>query len=84
MSEQRTLEEIQTTIKAARDSVWVINNELQKISENESMTDEVKKTIQRNVEHLKIIVSDPQVSASGEDISDLHSAISAGETELNK
>lgn len=77
-------EQIQKTIRAARDSVWVINNELQKISEGVSLTEEIRGNIERNVAHLKIVVSNSEISESGEDISDLHSAITAGETELNR
>jgi hypothetical protein len=77
-------EKIQGTIRAARDSVWVIENELQKLSEGTSLTEVAKGNIERNVEHLKIVVSNSEISESGEDISDLHAAISAGEAELNK
>lgn len=85
MSEQqRTLEQIQGTIRAARDSVWVIENELQKLSEGGSLTEDARSNIERNVAHLKIVISDTQISESGEDISDLQGAILAGEEELNK
>ncbi len=77
-------EKIQGTIRAARNSVWVIENELQKLSEGTSLTEVAKGNIERNVEHLKIVVSNSEISESGEDISDLHAAISAGEAELNK
>lgn len=77
-------EQIQKTIRAAKDSVWVINDELQKLSEGTSLTEVARGTIERNVEHLKIVVSNSEISESGEDISDLHAAISAGEAELNK
>lgn len=84
LEQQRTLEQIQGTIRAARDSVWVINNELQKLSEGGSLTEQVRGNIQRNVDHLKIVVADSEITGSGEDISDLHTAISTGEAELNK
>lgn len=85
MSEQqRTLEQIQGTIGAARDSVWVINDELQKLPEGGFLTEQGRGNIQRNVDHLKLIVSNSEVLGSGEDISDLHAAITAGEAELNK
>lgn len=84
LEQQRTLEQIQGTIRAARDSVWVINNELQKLSESGSLTEQGRSNIQRNVDHLKLVVADSEISGSGENISDLHDAISAGETELNK
>lgn len=85
MSEQqRTLEQIQETIRAAKDSVWVINDELQKLSEGGSLTEEGTSNIERNGQHLKLVVADLEISESGEDISDLLGAISAGEEELNK
>lgn len=80
--QQKTLEQIQGTIRAARDSVWVINDELQKLSEAGTLTDNNRGNIQRNVAHLKLVVADPQISESGEEIDDLNIAISAGETAL--
>lgn len=82
--QQKTLEQIQGTIRAARDSVWVINDELQKLSEGGSLTEQGRGNIQRNVDHLKLVVADSEISGSGKDISDLHAAITAGEAELNK
>ena len=78
----RTLEEIQRTIIAARDSVWVITDELEKLANGYPATKECKGNIQRNVGHLGIVVSDPEIIASGEDISDLNAAIVSGEAKL--
>jgi len=82
--EPRTLEQIQGTIRAARDSVWVVSDEIQKLTERGNLTDESRGNIERNVAHLKLVVSDSEITESGEDISDLHAAIAAGEAELNK
>ena len=79
---QRTLEEIQATIRAARDSVWVINDTIAKIADGATPSNELKGNIERNVGHLKLVVADPEVVTSNEDISDLHAAITAGEAKL--
>lgn len=80
--EPRTPEQIQATIRAARDSVWVINDEIAKLDAGQPATDERKGNIERNVAHLKLVVADPEIANSGEDISDLHAAIAAGEAKL--
>lgn len=80
--EARTLEQIQATIRAARDSVWVVNDEIQKLADGQPATKERKGNIDRNVAHLKLVVADPEIVASGEDIADLQAAIVAGEAKL--
>lgn len=82
IEEPRTLEQIQRYLTAARDSVWVINDEIEKLANGQQPSTEGKATIQRNVEHLKGVVSSQDVIDSGEDISDLQSAIAAGEAKL--
>lgn len=66
------------TIRAARDSVWVIEDSLAKVAAGATLSDELHGNIDRNVEHLKLVVGNPDVSESGEDISDLHNAIAQG------
>jgi predicted nucleic acid-binding Zn-ribbon protein len=78
----RTLEQIQQTIKSARDSVWVINNEIEKLAAGQEATKERKGRIERNVGHLKLIVADQEIIDSGETIADLITAIAAGEAKL--
>jgi hypothetical protein len=80
--EPRTLEQIQATLRAARDSVWVINDEIQKLTDGQPANDERKGNIERNVAHLNLIVSNSEIIDSGEDISDLHTAITVGEAKL--
>jgi hypothetical protein len=80
--EPRTLEEIQQTIKAARDSVWVINDQIQKLSEGKPANKERKGNVERNVSHLKLIVANQEIIDSGEDIADLQAAIVTGEAKL--
>jgi len=80
--EPRTLEQIQGTIKSARDSVWVIDSEIQKLADGYPVSRSIKGAIERNVAHLKLIVADQEVIDSGEDISDLEAAITTGEDKL--
>lgn len=80
--ELRTLEQIQGTIRAARDSVWVVDESIQKLAGGAPASEELKGNIQRNVGHLKIIVADQEVIDSGETITDLQAAIVAGEAKL--
>lgn len=82
--QQETLEQIKNTIRIARDSVWVITDEIQKATEKGSLTDYSKDNIRRNVAHLKLVVANPEISGSGENIDDLLDAIEAGEAELAK
>ena len=78
-----TLEKVKGTIRAARDSVWVVNNEIQKMQEAGSLSETGRNSIKRNVEHLKLVVANPTVISSGEDIVDLQTAITNGEETLN-
>jgi len=80
--EVRTPEQIAATIRAARDSVWVVNEQLAKLAGGETMNDQIKGNIQRNVDHLKLIMADSEVTGSGDDLSDLSAAITAGEAAL--
>lgn len=79
---QRTQEQILSTIRSARDSVWVIENTIEKLQNGENASSELKGNIDRNVSHLKLVVSDQEILDSGEDISDLTNAIQIGEAKL--
>lgn len=81
---KRTQEDLIRTIVVARDSVWVVNNEIQKKAENGTLTEEGKGNIQRNVSHLEIVTSDAEIVNCGEDISDLLAAITAGKAILEE
>jgi hypothetical protein len=78
----KTLVQIQGTIKSARDSVWVITDEIQKMTAGASPNKEHKGNLDRNVEHLKLVVADTEIVNSGEDIADLIAAIATGEAKL--
>jgi hypothetical protein len=75
-------EPIEGTVRAARDSVWVVNDELQKLSNGGSWTEQRKGNIERNVAHLELVMSNPEISGSGLDLSDLTAAINSGKAEL--
>ncbi len=77
-----TTKEILQTISAARDSVWVIGDEILKENTNKNNI----QTIQRNVAHLRIVMSGEHIIGSGEDLSDLTKAIEDGDAfiELHK
>ncbi len=77
-----TQEQILDTIRAARDSVWVISDSLNKLTNGHELNNELRGNIERNVSHLKLVVSNPEISGSGQDISDLHAAITNGEAAL--
>jgi hypothetical protein len=83
MSEEiLTIEQIQATIRSARDSVWVIESTIEQLTNGEPANSDRKGNIDRNVAHLKLVVGNPQISGSGEDISDLEAAIVVGEAKL--
>jgi hypothetical protein len=76
-------QEVEATIRAARDSVWVINNEIAKKTAAGSLSDNGRGNIERNVAHLEIVTSSPDIINSGQDISDLLAAITDGKAALS-
>lgn len=78
----RTNEQILVTITAARDSVWVIEDAIEKLNGGKTPSKEIRGNIDRNVSHLKLVVSDEEIVNSGEDIADIHEAIVVGEAKL--
>jgi hypothetical protein len=82
MQENMTQEQIEGTVRAARDSVWVINDEIAKLANNMPWNNERRGNIERNVAHLELVMANTQISDSGLDLSDLTAAIAAGKQEL--
>lgn len=78
----RTIEEIRGIIKAAKDSVWVVEDAIQRLTDGATADKDLKDNIQRNVDHLKHIVADEEIVASGENLSELTAGIAAGEAKL--
>ena len=77
-----TQEQIQSTIVSARDSVWVVNDSLEKLANGTEASDDIKGNIDRNVSHLKLVVGNLEIVNSGENIADLYKAITDGEEKL--
>lgn len=73
---------VDSSVSAARDSVWVINNEIKKKAIRGELTNEGRGNIERNVAHLEIIVADPKIVELGGDLSDLTTAIANGKAAL--
>lgn len=86
LEEQLTPEQLQErvngTVTAARDSVWVINDEIQKKADRGELTPEGRGNIERNVAHLEIVMGNPKVIELGGDLSDLTAAITNGKAAL--
>ena len=86
MEEQLTPEQLQErvnrTVSAARDSVWVVNDEIQKKADRGELTPEGRGNIERNVAHLEIVMSDNNIVSLGGDLSDLTAAITNGKAAL--
>lgn len=83
LDQPRTQEQIENTVRIARDSVWVVNDEIQKkASRNGLLTEEGRGNIERNVAHLEIIMADAEITDSGLDLSDLTAAINNGKAVL--
>lgn len=80
--EPMTIEQIRATIRSAGDSAWVITDTIQQLDAGKPASQDRKGNIDRNVSHLKLVVGNAEIVASGEDISILQSAITAGETKL--
>ena len=86
LEEQLTPEQLQEnvnrTVHAARDSVWVVNDEIQKKADRGELTPEGRGNIERNVAHLEIVMSDTNIVSLGGDLSDLTAAITNGKAAL--
>lgn len=84
MPEQQLTEQqrVDATVRAARDSVWVVNDEIQKKADRGELTQEGRGNIERNVAHLEIVMSDPKIVELGGDLSDLTAAITNGKAAL--
>lgn len=76
--EPKTIEQIRGTLKAARDSVWVVTDELSKMAAAGSLSKESRGNIQRNVDHLKLVLADQEIIDSGETVTDLQTAVTDG------
>jgi len=83
LTPEQQQERVDQTVRAARDSVWVISDEIQKkAARNGVLTEEGKGNLERNVAHLELVMQDPKVVELGGDLSDLTTAITDGKAAL--
>lgn len=80
--ETMTAEEIAQMIRAAADSVTVIDEMIAKVAAGAALSLEIKGNLQRNVEHLKGVTANEAIIASGSDISALVEGAARGEARL--
>ena len=74
MEEERNVEKI---LSAADDSVDLINNIDDHVSEDEEQSD-INEKVQRNVDHLEVILAYEEVNEDDSDKSSYEDAIEAG------
>lgn len=73
LNEPSSPERIAGAISAMRDSVWAITDAMSKTPSKQTI-----QTIQRNVGHLELQMSNADITGSGEDLSDIEEAIVDG------
>jgi hypothetical protein len=73
-----TPEQISGAISAMRDSVWAINDAMEKALSEETPSEETLEVIGRNVAHLELMMGKEEITEFGEDLSDVTGAITAG------
>jgi len=76
--EQHTPERIDQMLKAAQDSVTVIDELTGRIENGEELTEDLNNEIQRNFRHLEIVTQDQRIIDSGKDLENLKQAIQRG------
>jgi hypothetical protein len=81
-NEPMTMQQIEGTVRAARDSVWVVNDQLSKLTNGAAWSESIKGNIERNVAHLELVMANPEITGAGLDLTDLTAAINAGKQEL--
>jgi hypothetical protein len=78
LNENLTPEEILAgTLRSMRDSVWAINDAIEKSASPDNAGD-VSGVVSRNVSHLELMMANETISGSGEDLSDIQAAIDNG------
>ena len=77
MEETQTPEQVQQHIRAAFDSVNLINDEITK-----EVTDNRKDTVKRNVQHLELMIGKDWFAAgcTAQQVTDINACIAAGNT----
>lgn len=77
-------EKVEHDLKAAADSVSVIEESIQKLEDGAEASAEIRGNIQRNVQHLKLVIDRKHVVDSGADVSSLQAAIELGDAKLSE
>lgn len=81
--EKMTEKQVKRYLQAARDSVTVIEEELEKLEVfGWKPSLRIKDSLKRNIGHLKIVVQNDNVIECDDDCADLHKAIADGEAAL--
>jgi hypothetical protein len=77
MEETQTPEQVQQHIRAAFDSVNLINDEITK-----EVTDNRKDTVKRNVQHLELMIGKDwfEAGCTAQQVTDINACIAAGNT----
>jgi hypothetical protein len=81
---QMTPEQLERLIDVARDSVTVINDQLEKLANGKRPSLVVRDNIERNVKHLEGVIAITEVIETGANVTDLEEAIVAGNAKLNE
>jgi hypothetical protein len=79
IEETPSSEQIARSISAMRDSVWVINSEMEKTPSKETI-----QTIERNIGHLELQMTNEHITGFGDDLLDITEAITAGKAFLDE
>lgn len=80
-----TEKQVKRYLQAARDSVAVVNEELEKLVDfGWKPSLRIKDSLKRNISHLKIVVQNDCVIECDDDCADLHKAIADGEAALKE
>lgn len=77
-------EKVEHDLKAAADSVSVIEESIQKLEDGAEASKEIRSNIERNVQHLKLVIGRKHVVDSGADVSSLQAAIELGDAKLSE
>lgn len=67
-------QQVQNRISAMGDSVWLIN----KLIAEDTHTEEIHDTVDRNVRHLEIMLGKSEIQNAGSDLTSFNTAITDG------
>jgi hypothetical protein len=73
-----TPEELEQMFKAMDDSVWVIDNKIENGPDEFQTQAEANAEVERNVEHLELMLSKPYIQDAGHELATYEVAITDG------